>query len=89
MSKQQGQSPNEDEVGKKVPRKKKGKYELWMRHNPEYDEYKVFGVNWHKVRTYPTMEMAEKNMNDQDRKWNGYYPEGYKDTWQFEIRVKE
>jgi len=89
MSKQQGQTPDENQVSGKAPRKRKGKYELWMRHNPKYNDRWAFG--WHKVRTYSTMEMAEHNRKEHDRKWNqGFgYPETENDRWEFEVRVRD
>ncbi len=89
MSKQSGNFPDEPEVPiHKQAKKKKGKYELWMRHNLTDGSRNWFGwEKWHKLRTYPTFELAEKNRLDYNRKWNGPYPNGI-GPWEFEIREK-
>jgi hypothetical protein len=41
---------------------------------------------WSKHRSYETLEMAEKNKADMNRKLNTL---GHNDDWQFEIRIKD
>ena len=84
MSKQQGNSPDEPEIcNKSPPKKRKGKYEVWQRADPEMKEnwFRILGGKWRRVRSYETKELAEQNMEAMKRKWS--------DNWQFEVRVKE
>jgi len=39
---------------------------------------------WHKIRSYETMELAEENKNACERKWNAFG-----DSWEFEIRIED
>jgi hypothetical protein len=86
MSKQSGNFPDEPEVPThKQTKKKKGKYELWVRINPKYEEYQTLNLDWFKFRSYNTLELAKLNMENNSRKWN---PPKEKDRWEFEIREK-
>lgn len=77
MSKQQSFMPDERQVSKSG-RKRKGKYELWMR-----GKEPSFLCNWYKVRSYETLEMAEYNKEQMNRKWNSTKNL----RWEFEIRL--
>lgn len=78
MSKQQSYMPEERQVGKSG-RKRKGKYELWMRGLTEPTWIK----DWWKVRSYETLEMAEYNKEQMNRKWNSTKNL----RWEFEVRI--
>jgi len=78
MSKQQSFMPDERQVSKSG-RKRKGKYELWMRRKPERKNPSFWFTDWHRVRKYETLELAEKNRDDHKRKWS--------DDWEFEVRI--
>jgi hypothetical protein len=85
MSKQQGtDTPEVVERNKTKSKKRHGKYELWMRTRPDAPWNNVLKVSWHKIRSYQTKELAEKNKNDSERKWNALGP-----YWEFEVRVKD
>lgn len=82
MSKQQGTDiPEVVERNKGKSKKRHGKYQLWMR-----GKSGMLGrtVNWHKIRSYETMELAEQNLQMCDRKWNAFG-----DSWEFEIRIED
>lgn len=83
MSKQQGiDAPEivERDTGKH--KKRKGNYELWMKCDNTSPSF--FSRDWHRIRTYETREIAEKNLKDHDRKWNRINSI----KWSFEIREK-
>jgi hypothetical protein len=84
MSKQQGTDiPEVVERNKGKSKKRHGKYQLWMR-----GKHGMLGSNrvpqWHKIRSYVTMELAEQNLQMCDRKWNALG-----DSWEFEIRIED
>lgn len=84
MSKQQGvdvPEVMERDIGKH--KKRKGNYELWMKFDGDNSSF--FNREWHRVRSYETRELAEKNMKDQTRKWNGM-PQF---RWLFEVRERK
>lgn len=88
MSKQTGEFPEVKERKPTAHKKQKGKFELWMRFNPDFIR-KDYGLSflkrscdWHCVRKYKTMELAKENLEASRRKWNT-------DRWEFEIRVKD
>lgn len=80
MSKQQSYMPEIEERNKTGRKKRKGKYELWQKC---LLKSKIFNNEWHRIRTYESREIAEKNLKDYDRKWN--YGDS-KIKWLFEIR---
>jgi hypothetical protein len=95
MSKQQGQCPEPEVRSKgKSGKKRHGKYEVWMRTNPELKKEgrQWYGLDWHKIRSYKTLELAEKNRDDFTRKWNSYYSSIknpiFEARWEFEVRIK-
>jgi hypothetical protein len=80
MSKQQGTDmPEVVDRNKTKSKKRHGKYQLWMR-----GKHQMFGRNldWHKIRAYQTMQLAEQNLERGKRKWNVF-----SDSWEFEIRI--
>ena len=78
MSKQQGTDmPEVVERNKGKSKKRRGKYQLWMRGKNNLK-------NWHKIRSYETMELAEENKYACERKWNVF-----RDSWEFEIRIAD
>lgn len=82
MSKQQGiDVPDIQERNTGKRKKRNGNYELWMRHTKNA---MFLGNDWHKVRSYETKEIAEKNLKDHIRKWNTI-----SSSFEFEIREKE
>ena len=93
MSKQTGQFSSKEIVKTSVPKKRKGPFEVWWRYKrtPEEEKYDTgFGtfLEWRCMRKYETRELAEKNCEDNFRKWN------LKNTnreygFQFEVRVNE
>lgn len=79
MSKQTGEFPDEPQIPKGKPSKKrKGKYELWVFFEGGFWRK----PHWWKMRTYPTLELAEQNLKAYQRK-NTY------GNRHCEIRVKE
>lgn len=84
MSKQQGiDVPEVVERDTGKHKKRKGVYELWMKFDGNAPSF--FTREWHRVRSYETKEIAEKNLRDHTRKWNRI-PSQFK--WSFEIREK-
>ena len=82
MSKQQGTNfPELEERKSKKRKKRKGVYELWMRYNPPDKTKSIFSQDWHCIRKYETMELAEENLAASKRKWPS-------DFWELEIRVR-
>jgi hypothetical protein len=80
MSKQQGTDiPEVVDRNKTKSKKRHGKYQLWMR-----GKHPTLGSmsNWHKIRAYQTMQLAEQNLEMCNRKWNVFG-----NSWEFEIRV--
>lgn len=81
MSKQQTFMPEDTPSKKRPRRKRKGKYELWMRLSPNVKRSRSWCIDWHKTRSYETLELAEKNRSDSERKWGP--------NWEFEVRIKD
>lgn len=79
MSKHQSFMPDDRAKTSKSGRKRKGKFELWMRRNPKAPM--SWFNEWHRVRKYETLEMAEKNRDDNIRKWGK--------NWEFEVRISD
>jgi len=90
MSKQQSFMPDERQVSKSG-RKRKGKYELWMRRKPERKNPSFWFTDWHRVRKYETLELAEKNRDDHKRelaeKNRDDHKRKWSDDWEFEVRI--
>jgi len=82
LSKQQSNMPEIEETGRTGSKKRKGKYEIWQKYNGDMTFFKN---EWHKIRSYETRELAEKNLKDFERKLN----HNIKFNWLFEIREKE
>lgn len=74
--------PEIEERDKTGSKKRKGKYELWQKYNGNISFLKN---EWHKIRSYETRELVEKNLKDCKRKWN----HNTQFNWLFEIREKE
>ena len=70
---------NEQTTRKSKSKKRHGKYQLWMR-----GKHAMLISQWHKIRSYETMELAEQNLQMCDRKWNAFG-----DSWEFEIRIED
>ena len=80
MSKQQGTDmPEVVERSKGKSKKRHGKYQLWMR-----GKHAMLSSQWHKIRSYETMELAEQNLQMCYRKQNVF-----SDSWEFEIRIED
>ena len=75
--------PEIEERNSTGAKKRKGKYELWQKC---LIKNSIFKNEWHKVRTYESKDVAEKNLKDLDRKYNFGYSEL---KWTFEIRESE
>lgn len=83
MSKQQGTNfPELEERKSKKRKKRKGIYELWMRYNPPDKTKSIFSQDWHCIRKYETMELAEENLANSKRKWPS-------ESWELKIVVRE
>lgn len=74
--------PEIEETSRTGSKKRKGKYEIWRKFNGNLKSLKY---GWHKIRSYETRELAEKNLKDFERKFN----HNDKFNWLFEIREKE
>lgn len=82
LSKQQSYMPEIEERDSTGSKKRKGNFELWQKYNGDLN-LSFLKNEWHKIRSYETRELAEKNLKDFDRKWN-YGNTQFK--WLFEIR---
>jgi len=66
-------------------RKRKGEYEVWMRHIGK--PTRCFG-GWHKVRGYATEDAARKSLADHERKWNDFAIRiRGEPSWEFTLRM--
>ena len=92
MSKQTGQFASNEINKTSVPKKRKGPYEVWWRYKrtPEQEQQGNYGwghfLEWRCMRKYETRELAEKNCEDNFRKWN---PVNADREYGFQFEVRE
>lgn len=81
MSKQTSEHPNEPEAPHgKHPKRRRGRYELWMRFGYAGPWLIKGEPKWHRWRTYETMELAQHTMKKKQVDWS---------FCEFEIRVAD
>jgi hypothetical protein len=84
MSEQSSLLPDEEPKRAHRPgRKRKGEYEVWMRHTS-----RRWAIRWHKMRSYAKEEVARKAMAEAERKHNDWYRHlKIAATWEFKLRM--